>query len=120
MSSDPSRLLPWLRAAFLLITVSVLVLALWPSPASLPVQTGWDKADHVLAFAVLGIVGLWAWPQAQVRVSVGLLGYGGFIEVLQGMTGYREADWHDFAADAIGIGVALLATRLLRRRAHRA
>lgn len=116
MPSDSTRLLPWLRAIFFLVMVSVLALALWPSPASLPVQTGWDKADHVLAFFVLGVIGLCAWPQARIRVIVGLLAYGGLIEVLQGLTRTREADWHDLGADAIGIGLAFLAIRLLRPR----
>lgn len=111
--------MPWLRNAFFLALISVLMLALWPSPASLPVQTGWDKADHVLAFVVLGIIGLRVWPQAQMRVSAGLLAYGGLIEVLQSLTKYRQADWHDLAADAIGIALALLIVRWWQRRGTR-
>lgn len=111
---DPS--LRWLRPFFFLAMLTILVLALWPSPASLPVQTGWDKADHVLAFAVLGTIGLWAWPRVRARVIAGLLAYGGLIEVLQSLTPSREADWHDFVADAIGVGLAFVIVRLLRRR----
>jgi VanZ family protein len=112
----------WLRACFALAAVSVFVLALWPTSEPMPLHTGWDKADHASAFVVLGLLGLLGWPSAPVRLSVGLLGYGALIEVLQAFSVYRQADWRDWVADAVGVGIAVLVLsgwrKRLRGRAH--
>lgn len=97
-----------LRPLFATALVVVLVLSLWPLPESSSLGTGWDKADHVVVFVALGLIGLPAWPAHRSRALVGLLGYGALIEVLQGFTVYRQADWHDLVADTIGIGIAAL------------
>lgn len=95
----------------------MLALSLWPVSELPPINTGWDKTDHVAAFVVLGLLGLPAWPSHRARVLAGLLLYGGLIEVLQGLTAYRQADWIDWVADAVGIGLAaLLATWWRGRR----
>jgi len=106
----------WLRAGFVVAAVSVLVLALWPTSEPLRLHTGWDKADHAGAFVVLGMLGLLGWPNAAVRLSVGLLLYGALIEVLQGFTAYRQADWRDWIADALGTGVAIVIVAAWRKR----
>ncbi len=97
-----------LRLAFAASLSVVLVLSLWPMPEPPPLHTGWDKTDHLAVFVALGLLGLRSWPQHRARVLVGLLAYGALIEVLQGFTGYRQADWRDFVADAIGVGCAAL------------
>lgn len=51
---------------------------------------------------------------------VGLLFHGALIEVLQGFTGYRQADWLDFVADAAGAGLAALIVAAWRQRDLRA
>ena len=96
-----------LRLLFWITLAAVLVLSLWPTPESLPLQTGWDKTDHLAAFAVLGLLGLPSWPPHRWRVLFGLLAYGVLIEVLQAFTDYRQADWRDVVADALGIGIAV-------------
>jgi VanZ family protein len=104
------------RTAFILCVLSVLTLALLPDAAPLMlVSTGWDKANHVLAFFVLGMLGLRAFPGAAWRVAAGLLGYGALIELLQGMTTWRTAEWQDLLPDLIGITAALGVLAVLRR-----
>jgi VanZ family protein len=92
--------------------VIILVLALIPTAPYLP-STGWDKSNHLLAFAVLTILGCRAYPSRIAVVLVGAMFYGGLIEVLQSFIPYRSAEWADLIADAIGVlvGRGLLACR---------
>ena len=90
------------RLVFWFCIVAVLLLALMP-PAPLMPTTGWDKSNHVLAFCVLAILGRRAYPLHIAAVLLGLLFYGGLIEVLQAFTPYRFAEWQDLIADGIGI-----------------
>jgi VanZ family protein len=103
------------RVAFLLCLTGVLVLSLVPAtPASL--TTGWDKTNHLLGFAVLGLLGLRSYPGRAVTVLLGLLAYGGLIEVLQSLTPYRLAEWADLLADALGLAVGAVLARLFTRK----
>lgn len=95
------------RAAFAAALVAVLFLSLWPLPEPPPVSTGWDKSDHVVAYLVLGLLGIGAFANLP-RLWLALLAYGGAIELLQGFVAYRTPAWGDFLADAIGLGIALL------------
>lgn len=96
-----------LRVSFAVALVLVLAMSLWPMTEPPPLHTGWDKTDHLAAFVVLGLLGLGAWPDHRMRVLAGLLLYGALIEVLQGFTGYRQADWRDLVADAAGLALAV-------------
>lgn len=113
--------LPW-RWLFALCALSVLVLSLLPPATPLP-STGWDKSNHLLGFAVLGWLGLRAYPRHVAAVLVGVVAYGGLIEVLQSFTPDRFADWIDLVADALGVGMGYavwrLETRLFGPRAAR-
>ncbi len=105
----------WLLA---LTMVAVLVLSLLPQNVPMP-STGWDKSNHLLAFATLGGLGCWSWPGRLRFVLPALLAYGGLIEVLQSFTPDRSAEFEDLLADALGllIGAAIaafLASRLRR------
>ena len=72
-----------------------------------------DKVLHAATFAVLAL-----WYTGQYAkgsywwLALGLIGYGGFIEVCQSMTTYRTAEWGDLVADGIGIvtGMAVATT----------
>lgn len=94
------------RLLFWLCALAVMVLSLLPPSTPLP-TTGWDKTNHLLAFSVLAVLGLRAWPARRWRVLVGLVVYGALIEVLQGMSGDREPSWLDLLADTIGIALGL-------------
>lgn len=116
--ADPARR-RLLRIAFAAALLAVLVVSLLP-PASLPpVQTGWDKADHALTWLALGLLGMAAWPVHRGQVLGGLAAFGGAVELLQGLTGWRQPEWADLGADLLGLvaAVALLAgARILASR----
>ncbi len=106
-----------LRWLFWLCVIAVLVLSLLPPAPDMP-TTGWDKANHAFGFALLAVLGGLAYPGRAVHVLLGLLAYGAVIEVLQGLTSWRTAEWADLLADAIGLGLGGLALHLYG--AHRA
>jgi VanZ family protein len=109
-------LLAW-RLAFGLCVLVVLVLALLPKDMAMP-STGWDKSNHLLAFSVMALLGLRAYPGLTIGVLAGLLAYGALIEVLQSFTPNRSADWQDIAADSVGLvlgwGTELLGRQFMR------
>lgn len=113
------RLPPALRRwAFWLCVLTVLVLALLPVSMPLP-STGWDKANHALAFSVMAVLGRWAYPRSSAAIWLGLLAYGGLIEALQALTPDRSSEWGDWLADSIGLALAWLLIRLAVRYTHR-
>jgi hypothetical protein len=68
----------------------VTVLALLPvEMLSSPVFKWWDKAQHSLAFAVLGLLGFVAFPARLRQVAAGLVLYGVAIELAQLAVGWR-------------------------------
>lgn len=103
-----------IRLAFWMVLGGVLLLSLLPNTALPPVDLGWDKANHVAAFAVLGLLGWWSFPQARGRLLLMLLVYGLAIEGLQSLTADRQAQWLDVAADAVGLALALIVAGLVR------
>jgi len=90
------------RYLFWPAVLAVLVLSLIPPEPYVP-TTGWDKANHMLAFAVLMVAGWRAYPRRPWLVWLGLLAFGGLIEILQSLTPYRSAEGWDLLADAIGL-----------------
>jgi len=101
-------------AASLLVALVLLV----PIPEVEGVPPGpwerWlDELVHLALFAGLAA----AWRRAGVGArgrSLGLLalggalvGYGALLELAQGATGWRTAEWGDLAADALGVALVL-------------
>ena len=80
-----------LRSAFWCGVVAVLYLALKAQPEQ-EMLRGWDKTNHLLAFAALGVLGAYSWPDRLLRLFTGLAAYGALIEVLQWFTPDRQAD----------------------------
>lgn len=70
-----------------------------------------DKVEHFTAYFGLALwFGGLVMPRRYALLALALLALGGGIEIAQGLMGWgREADWHDFYADAIGAfaGLAL-------------
>ena len=96
----------------ILMLIAVATVSLVPVP-----DTGvGDKLAHVVTYFVLGgWFGLLASRRtALVWTIVGLTLFGVLIELLQGMTGYRYAEWADVAANFSGtlIGALLYFTPL--------
>jgi VanZ family protein len=92
----------WLIVAF--ITVSCL-----EPPRYVPNLHMWDKLEHALAF-----YGMTVWfgglirERSYWRLAGWMLLFGASIEVAQGVMGLgRDADVMDFAADAVGVAIAL-------------
>ncbi len=90
------------RLLFWPTVLAVLVLSLIPPGPRLP-DTGWDKSNHLLAFAVLAVLGLRSYPGSKGVLLVGLLAYGGVIEGLQSLAPDRFAEWADLLANALGL-----------------
>ncbi|MBK9363989.1 MAG: VanZ family protein [Rubrivivax sp.] len=109
----------WWRALLALLLLAVAWLAFSPAPPP-QADTGWDKANHALAFAVLAAVAelaVWPHPARRWLTVVGLLAYGALIEGVQSRLPPRSGEWSDLAADAAGIAIGLLLAAPLLRRA---
>ncbi len=107
-STATERALRWLFVAAALLVMVMSLLPLGPDAPSL----GWDKANHLVSFAFLGLLGCRAYPAHMRLVLVGLLAYGGLIEVLQSFTAYRRGEWADLLADALGLTLGWLVAQL--------
>ena len=75
----------------------------------------WDKAQHCLVFMALTTVAFLAYPKSYLKASIYLLMYGGFIEVLQAMTSWRQGDFYDWVADAFGILIIFIGLEISKR-----
>jgi VanZ family protein len=112
----PSRSV-W-RVALALLAATTAALALTPDPGT-AIDTGWDKLNHLLAFAAMGLCAqssaadpgrpAWAW--------LGLvLAFGVFIEAAQAQIPGRHAEAADLLADALGIACGAAPALLYWRR----
>lgn len=99
------------RLACWVCMLAVLVLALMPAVPHMP-TTGWDKSNHVLAFAVLFVLANRAYSSRAGAVLLSLLAFGALIEVLQSFTPDHVADWQDILADGVGLLLGLGLIRL--------
>ena len=105
------------RALALMLVAAILYLALSPAPPK-AIDTGWDKANHVLAFVSLTVAAYLGWAGSSVRLAwtwTTLLAFGGSIEIAQLFVPPRSAEWADWLADAVGIALGTLVARLLVR-----
>ncbi len=103
-------------ALLALVTIGSLTPVSIPSLGT-PAIPHLDKLIHFSAYALLAAwyLAVFPMPKARLLVPAALLTVGLGIEWLQGMTGYREADLIDAAANLSGILVAPLLVTPLRR-----
>ena len=103
------------RLAFWACLLGVVALSLSPVQ-NLPQQVFnvWDKAEHAGGFAVLTLLGLWAYPHRVTALLVAMLALGVGIELAQAATGWRYGDVADWVADAVGVAAAYTVWRLLQ------
>lgn len=117
MSSRQPSLAPTWRPLLALLFVTALivafVLALRPAPEILPQINHFDKIQHALAFMLISLLGFGAWPGRPILIVVVMLGYGGAMELAQSFTRYRQGDYQDWIADALGIAAAFGVRALL-------
>jgi VanZ family protein len=106
------------KLAFVIATLMVVVLSLLPNNDLPPVGIS-DKFEHIIAYAVLALLGGFAFPRAIVLLAVMLPVLGVAMEICQMAVPGRSAEIGDAVADAIGVGlilVPLAVLRLVRRR----
>ena len=107
----------WWLWLLIVLTFVMLYLSLTPAP---PTQgTGWDKANHALAMAVVVLVAfraLRSTSRPRFYAALFTASLGALIELLQGTcTTTRSAEWGDFLADLCGIVPVFFALALLQR-----
>lgn len=89
-----------------LMLAAVLVLSLLPpgeGTALLP-----DKLLHFLTYFLLGFWFVSLTPRRSLFATGAVMAFGGFVELLQGLTATRHPEWLDFAANSAGVMLALL------------
>lgn len=106
-SSGLLRLLFWAAAAF------TFVMAVLPDPPKLPGAPS-DKVQHAVAFAVLGLLAVWAYPGVSPLWLVVLLSlFGALIELVHLVPGLRrDSDIMDWVVDTLACGLAVAAASL--------
>ena len=107
---------PLRLAIYALACAILLYLTLAPGQDVPGVGLIWDKAEHAISWAVLTGAGLLLSTKRRWAIGVFAFVFGAAIEVLQAILPFgRDGDWHDLAADTVGI-VAAYAVWLIWRR----
>jgi VanZ family protein len=104
---------PLARALFWIMCFTVMAGAVMPQSNSPQLFALADKVVHTVAFLVLTLVGLRAYPRQVLVMVVVLIALGGLIEILQGYTSTRSQEWEDFLADILGVGLGTLLAKQL-------
>ena len=102
------------KILFFIATLSILTLAIIPNGGG--IDTGWDKANHFIAFFTLSLLLNRASStlSKRIRNMLSLILFGLLIEVLQYFISYRSASLRDVMADGIGIMVFQVMLSLYR------
>jgi len=100
----------WSAATFALVMASL------QNPIALPSDPG-DKFKHIIAFAVLALLGALAYPGVRLlTLLLGLSVFGALIELIQLIPSLnRTSDWEDLAADILAAATVLGAIFVVRR-----
>lgn len=102
----------WLAIGWLLIAL-IGYISLTPSPPA-PLHFPYaDKLEHLLAYALLmgWFCQLYSARWQRICLALACIAYGGIIELLQGWSGYRLAEWADLLADSLGVALGWLLNR---------
>ena len=85
--------------------------------AVVSVLTVSDKAQHLLAFALLAALAFAAWPGARaLKVLAGLSAYGAVIELAQATPIIGgDTEWGDWVADTAAVAVFVMLVAIVRR-----
>jgi VanZ family protein len=101
------------KLAFVIATLMVVVLSLLPGN-DLPAVGISDKLEHVIAYAILALLGGLAFPEATMLLAVMLSALGIAMEICQMVVPGRSAEIADAVADAIGVGLILVPSAVWR------
>lgn len=99
----------WLAAGGLLIAL-ICYLSLIPSPPSPMRFPHADKLEHLAAYAALmgWFCQIYHTPGERLRLALAFTALGAAVEILQGLSGYRTAEFADLLADMAGIALGWL------------
>ncbi|MDX2320589.1 MAG: VanZ family protein [Moritella sp.] len=106
----------WFRLLLILVIFTICILAFGQPATNIP-QLGYDKLNHFIAFAALALLFDYSFPNRTITLFISLLGFGIFIELIQGMTFSRTPSHWDIIADLIGI-ISYLILQPLRAKIH--
>jgi VanZ family protein len=108
------------RGSFWVAVSAGMALALWPAPEHV---VHWfahaDKLQHAVSFGVLVLLGTRGGYRSWPMLALGLVALGAAIEVLQGFTPTRTAEFGDWLADAAGVAVGFFVDHAFRRLSRR-
>ena len=118
MFKEKQKLIPILISSTVTIILFVIITLLSFAPIQLrgsfgPI--GVDKAYHVLAYFCLVIPIAILRPRLTIWVVLGIMTYGGLIELVQYFCG-REPSWGDFITNGIGVIAGAMIANFLRLR----
>lgn len=107
---------PLFMALFSVAIVVAFIAAALPHPPALPGAPN-DKVQHILAFAVLTVLALAAWPRRPWwRIVLGLSAFGALIELVQLIPPLnRDGNWTDWAVDTMTVLTITALAMLIRR-----
>lgn len=119
-SGAPVAARAWLAAGSILVA-----LVIWgslmrnPPQLELPIPQ-FDKLEHFAAYLLMTAWFAAACPGRKrgLWIAAAFIALGGFIEILQGLSGYRDAEWLDWAADCLGVAAAFWYPRRWLTRLH--
>ena len=104
------------QGPFVAVVLLSLVVLFTPGSATPSVHPGVDKLIHMAMFGVLALTGRWA-GVPPTRLACGLVAYAAVSEVLQAVLPIgRDGEVLDAVADSIGVGLALVAARVVPPR----
>lgn len=104
------------RIAFWVAVIVSYIAAIVPTPAS-PDPTGWDKANHMLAFLTMAVLAGPAYPRVRIAVlAAGLVAFGALIEITQMIPSLgRDAELADWIVDSAAVCAGLAIGRGARQ-----
>ena len=118
MFKEKQKLIPIVISSTVMIILFVIITVLSFTPIQLSGSFGpisVDKAYHFVAYFCLALPLPILRPRLTIWVVLGIMTYGGLIELVQYLFG-RESSWGDFIANAIGAIVGAMIANFLGLR----
>lgn len=100
----------WLSVGFVGCGL-LFVMCLMPHPPTANVANA-DKIEHYIAYLLLGTWFAGILAPRWLAVFIGLVAFGGAIELVQAWSGYRDGEWGDLLADGLGVATGIGLARL--------
>ena len=77
----------------------------------------WDKAGHLVLYFIFALVGyrVVSNPRHYLYLCIGIVIYSGLMEIAQSFMPGRMMSAYDLLANAVGVAIAMVFTRMLFR-----